>query len=40
LLVEEINNVELWIIGDGPLNKKLIYLSKKLGLKEKCKFFG
>ena len=40
LLVEEINNVELWIIGDGPLNKKLIYLSRELGLKEKCKFFG
>jgi glycosyltransferase involved in cell wall biosynthesis len=40
LLIEEMNKVELWIGGDGPQNKKLVYLAKELGLMNKCKFFG
>jgi glycosyltransferase involved in cell wall biosynthesis len=40
LLIKEMNKVKLWIVGDGPHNKKLIDLVKELGLMNKCKFFG
>jgi len=39
-LIKEMNKAELWIVGDGPHNKKLIDLVKQSGLMNKCKFFG
>jgi glycosyltransferase involved in cell wall biosynthesis len=39
-LVKELNNVQLWIVGDGPYRKDLEKLVKKLNLNGKVRIFG
>lgn len=38
--IGKIDNAELWIVGEGYYKKKLLQLSKKLGLQDKVKFLG
>ena len=38
--MEEVDDAELWIAGDGPIKRELEELTKTLGLDHKVKFIG
>jgi len=40
ILSKKIENIELWIVGEGYYKKNLVNLAKKLNLKNKVRFLG
>lgn len=38
--IKNIENAELWIVGDGPKKEDYLQLAKRFDLEEKVKFFG
>ncbi len=40
LLAKDMKNIELWIVGDGPMRKKLQLIVQKNNLIDKVRFYG